>query len=153
MSASTKLSTAVKAICFLAESYPEPKSSKLIAHRIGANASKIRQLLSLLAKSNVVDSTQGKAGGFILKKDPSLIHLQEIYCSVEDRKALHFDVNKTNGDVVNETERFNNYFLDLFGDVQIEIENKMKQIFVISVMESIGIKSSYAIKNSKPTLK
>ena len=143
MSASTKLSTAVKAICYLAESYPEPKSSSQISVRIGTNASKLRQLLSMLAKENIVDSTKGITGGFILKKHPHDIHLQEVYCAVEDRKAFHLDVNKTDGTIADETTLFNNYFLDLFADVQVDIEDKMRKIFVDSIMEKIGIKSNF----------
>jgi len=147
MSSSTKLSTAVKALCFLAESYPDPKSSSQISNRIGINASKIRQLLSMLSKSGLVKSSKGNTGGFVINKSPDDIHLQEIYCAVEDRKAFHMDVNRTDGELVNETHKFNNYFLDLFTQVQIEIEDKMKNIKLDSVIEKIGINKPEELKN------
>ena len=147
MSASTKLSTAVKALCYLAESYPEPKSSTSISNRVGVNASKLRKLLSMLSKNNIVVSTQGTSGGFLLSKDPSKIHLQEIYCAIEDRKAFHLDVSYTNGEEKNETAKFNNYFLNLFADVQVDIENKMRKIFLNSVMKNIGLIPSYKQKS------
>ncbi|QKJ99159.1 MAG: hypothetical protein HND40_06090 [Ignavibacteriota bacterium] len=50
MSASTKLSTSVKALCFLAVN-PLPKNSNEIADAIGINASKIRRLMAMLGKS------------------------------------------------------------------------------------------------------
>lgn len=142
MSASTKLSTAVKALCYLAESHPIPQNSSLISERIGTNASKLRKLLSMLVKNNIVESTQGTSGGFLLKKDPSVLDLQEIYCAIEDRKAFHMDVNYSKGNNKEETNKFNDYFLNLFNDVQIDIENKMKTIKLISIMENIGIMSS-----------
>ncbi len=143
MSASTKLSTAVKALCYLAESFPDPQSSTQISISIGTNASKLRQLLSMLAKNDIVRSTKGTSGGFILEKDPSMIHLQEIYCAIEDRKAFHLDVNKANGKSENRTALFNNYFLDLFADVQVEIEEKMRKISLCSIMNQLNIKSKY----------
>ena len=87
MSASTKLSTAVKAICYLADSYPNPRSSSEISEYTGINASKLRKILSMLVKNNIVESTYGPTGGFLIKKKPTDLDLQEIYCAIEDRKA------------------------------------------------------------------
>jgi Rrf2 family protein len=143
MSASTKLSSSVKAICYLAESYPNAKTSKEIAKNIGVNSSKLRQLLSMLAKQNIVVSTQGKTGGFTLNKSPELIHLQEVYCSIEDRKAFHLDVTKRKEKKKDRIHDFNNYFLGLFADVQIEIEDMMRNISIQSIMDKLSIKSNY----------
>ncbi len=142
MSASTKLSSSVKALCFLAETHPNPKTSKEIADITGINASKLRQLLSLLSKSNIVESHQGTKGGFMLCKDPDHVDLQEIYCSIEDRKAFHLNVNKVNGSSKSSTN-FNSYFLDLFGEIQLDIENKMQNISLNTIMLSLQIKSNY----------
>ncbi|GAB4127097.1 MAG: hypothetical protein Fur0015_00670 [Ignavibacteriales bacterium] len=143
MSASTKLSSSVKAVCYLAESYPIPKTSKEIAENIGVNPSKLRQLLSMLIKNKIVSSTQGKTGGFMLAKDPRKIHLQEIYCSIEDRKAFHLDVTKRKEKKQDRINEFNNYFLKLFADVQIEIEDMMRNISIKSIMDKLSIKSNY----------
>lgn len=149
MSASKKLSTSIKAICYLAESYPTPKTSKDIAERIGGNASKIRQLLSMLCKNSIIVSTQGIKGGFLLCKDPEKIHMQEVYCSVEDRKAFHLDVNHSHGESADLTTRFNDYFLDLFADVQVEIEDKMRKISILTIMHQLGMKSNYKVKTEE----
>ena len=123
MSASTKLSTAVKALSYLASVSPEPKNSADISDITGINASKLRKLLSLLVKSNIVESEKGTNGGFKLKKKANQISLQEIYCAIEDRKAFHLDVNKSKGSGLNKNQKLNNYFLYLFNTIQINIEN------------------------------
>lgn len=143
MSASTKLSTSVKALSYLASKHPIPQNSSQIAEYIGTNASKLRRLMSLLTKSDIVKSTQGTSGGFLLNKDPKVLHLQEIYCAIEDRKAFHLDVNKNGGKQKNTSQTFNKYFLNLFADVQVDIENKMKKINLLSIMKQTGIKSSF----------
>ncbi|QQS37853.1 MAG: Rrf2 family transcriptional regulator [Ignavibacteriales bacterium] len=135
MSASTKLSTAVKAICFLAESAPEPKTSFEISDYTGINASKLRKILSMLVKSEIVESTYGLKGGFILKKSPDKIHLQEIYCAIEDRKAFHLNVAENNPNHF--TDLLNGFFLNLFSDIQIDIENKMKTININQIIQSL----------------
>lgn len=138
MSASTKLSTAVKAICFLTRVYPKPKTSSEISDYVGVNASKIRKILSMLVKNNIVESTYGPAGGFLIKKKPDEIHLQEIYCAIEDRKAFHLDVTKKNGGGLNNNSNLNFFFLDLFAEIQIDIEDKMKQISIQSILNKIN---------------
>ena len=135
MSASTKLSTAVKALCFLAGDPRSPKTSMEISAGIGVNASKLRMLLSMLTKSDIVASVKGMNGGFVLNKIPSDIHLQEIYCSIEDRKAFHLDVQKFSGHHLSQPIQLNNYFLDLFTEIQVDIETKMAKINLQSMID------------------
>lgn len=138
MSASTKLSSSVKALCFLAASSPTPKTSKEIAENTGINASKLRKLLSLLAKAKIVESNQGTKGGFQLLKSPKGIHLQEIYCAIEDRKAFHLRVTDINGQ---DEYDYLGYFDNLFSTIQVDIENKMTRISLLSIMNNLNIKS------------
>ncbi len=134
MSASTKLSTAVKALCYLANTDPDPQNSTEIAKNIGVNASKLRKILSMLVKNDIVSSNQGAKGGFLIKKNTKELHLQEIYCAIEDRKAFYLDVTKHNGELVNEYFKLNDFFLDLFADIQVDIENKMSKINLSSII-------------------
>jgi Rrf2 family protein len=138
MSASTKLSTAVKALNYLAAVYPKPKNSSEISEITGINASKLRKLLSLLVKTGIVKSEKGTAGGFSLNKKTEKIDLQEIYCAIEDRKAFHLDVNRAKGRGLNKNQILNNYFLDLFSYIQIKIENEMKQITLKNIIDKIN---------------
>jgi len=138
MSASTKLSTSVKALCYLEEVDPKPVSSSEIAGSIGINSSKLRRILSLLVKNGIVESNSGTKGGFKLKKLPAQIHLQEIYCAIEDRKAFHLDVRKDSIKKNSLPEKLNFYFLDLFAEVQVDIEDKMKKITLQSIINKIN---------------
>jgi len=130
-------------LCFLAESHPIPKTSREIAEKTGINASKLRQLLSMLAKTKIVISEQGTKGGFLLQKDPKKIHLQEIYCSIEDRKAFHLNVTKGNGSSDDSHPNFNSYFLDLFAEIQVDIEEKMRNISLENIMNQLKIESKF----------
>ena len=141
MSASTKLSSSVKALCYLEKFYPNPLTSFEIAEAVGINSSKLRKILSMLAKNGIVESNSGTSGGFKLKKIPSEIHLQEIYCAIEDRKAFHLDVTKTNSKSSFESTKLNVYFLDLFSTIQIDIEDRMKSISLQSIIEKINKKT------------
>ena len=135
MSASTKLSTSIKALCFLA-SQEKPKNSNEIAEATGINASKLRRLLSLLGKSGIVKSDSGMLGGFMLNKFPKEISLQEVYCAIEDRKAFYLNVNQENSIQNSSSEKINYFFLKLFSDIQVDIEYKMSQITLQSIINS-----------------
>jgi Rrf2 family protein len=138
MSASTKLSTSVKALCYLQQAHPKAVPSFEIADAIGINSSKLRRILSLLSKNGIVESNIGNSGGFRLKKHPSQIHLQEIYCAIEDRKAFHLDVRKEAIKKNSLPDKLNFYFLDLFAEIQIDIEEKMKKITLESIINKIN---------------
>ena len=138
MSASSKLSNSVKALCLLAKHHPEPQNSARISRNTGINASKLRRHLSALAKEGILRTIQGSAGGFVLEKDPADIHLQEIYCALEDRKAFHLDVTTNPDNTVEETAIVNHYFLDLFSEIQVEIEDKMRKIKLSHIINHIS---------------
>ena len=140
MSASTKLSAAVKALTFLSKDYPSAKNSLEISIHTGVNASKLRKILSMLVKNGIVESAYGTTGGFKLKRKPSGIHLQEIYCAIEDRKAFHLDVPKSNGKNSSDASKLNSYFLELFSTIQIDIEERMKKITLQSIIAQINSK-------------
>lgn len=138
MSASTKLSTSIKALCYLEKVHPKPVASSEIAEAIGINSSKLRRILSMLVKNGIVESNSGTKGGFKLKKLPSQIHLQEVYCAIEDRKAFHLDVRREDIKKNSLPEKINIYFLDLFSEVQVDIEDKMKKITLDSIIKKIN---------------
>ncbi|MBI9091060.1 MAG: Rrf2 family transcriptional regulator [Desulfobacterium sp.] len=138
MSASSKLSNTVKALCFLAKHHPVPQNSARISTDTGINASKLRRHLSALAKQGILKTIQGSSGGFVLEKEPSELHLQEIYCALEDRKAFHMDVSTNPDNTVAETTIVNDYFLDLFSEIQVEIEDKMKKIKLSHIINHIS---------------
>ncbi|HKJ64788.1 MAG TPA: Rrf2 family transcriptional regulator [Desulfopila sp.] len=136
MSASTKLSNSTKALCFLATNRTEPQSSATISRHTGINASKLRRLLSDLAGIGVVTTSKGAAGGYLLARNPADIHLQEIYCAVEDRKAFHLDVAALAFGETGEGTAINRYFLDLFAEIQVDIEEKMRRLTLASILAS-----------------
>lgn len=140
MSASTKLSNSVKALCFLAQNSPEPQSSATISRHTGVNASKLRKLLADLAVIGVVSTSQGASGGYVLARQPEEIHLQEIYCAIEDRKAFHLDVTSSEPRNMGQSAAVNRYFLDLFSEIQVEIENKMENLSLASIIDTISKK-------------
>lgn len=128
MSASNRLSTAVKALCYLAKVFPDTKLSSEIAEAIGVNASKLRQILSQLMKSEIVGSTKGANGGFFVSQDFTSLSLYEIYAALEEKKLLDLDVADARNAKERDTRFYNSYFDHLFGDIQGQIEKTLQSI-------------------------
>jgi Rrf2 family protein len=137
MSASTKLSTAVQALCHLAADRTVAHSSESISRATGIHASRIRGILSNLTRARMVTSTRGLTGGFTLAMAPGDILLQEIYCAVEERKAFHLDVTTAGGAAYPLPAAVNSFFLSLFSSLQIQIEDSMREITLDDILRSI----------------
>lgn len=137
MSASTKLSTAVQALCILAQDRESAHSSENISRATGIHPSRIRGILALLTGGGMVTATRGLSGGFALAREPGQIHLQEIYCAVEERKAFHLDVTRAGGTQYPLPSRVNGWFLTLFADIQVQIEDRMRDITLADILRHI----------------
>lgn len=92
----------------------------------------------MLIKDGIAASGKGAAGGFMLNRKPEEINLQQIYCAIEDRKAFHLDVNNSNNGKGEGSAKVNEYFLDLFADIQKDIEAKMTLITLKDIMDEIN---------------
>ena len=114
-----------------------PQSSATLSANTGVNASKLRKLLADLAKVGIVTPAKGASGGYVLARAPSDINLQEIYCAIEDRKAFHLNVASLNQEKLFDAAAVNTYFLDLYNDIQIEIEEKMANISLENIIGEI----------------
>lgn len=78
MKFSTKAEYGLKAMVNLANAYPKQKSSKEIALEENISVKYLERLLSLLLKRQIIQSQQGKNGGYVLSKNPKLIKVGEI---------------------------------------------------------------------------
>lgn len=63
---------------FLAKAYPEQKTSREIAQQEDISGKYLERLLSILLRHNLIQSQQGKTGGYVLAKKPNLIKAGEI---------------------------------------------------------------------------
>ena len=135
MSASNKLSTAIKALIYLAKVFPEAKSSTQISRKIGVNASKLRLILSQLHRAQIVGSTKGPAGGFYLAQDFTSLSMYEIYDALDERKLIDFDVADSSKANDSDVENYNRYFNHFFDDIQKQIEERFRETKLKNIID------------------
>ena len=86
MKLSSKGRYAVMAMADLAKNYvEEPTSLAEISLRQGISISYLEQLFLKLRKNNLVQSTRGPSGGYILSKPPGEIKLLSIISAVDEK--------------------------------------------------------------------
>lgn len=78
MQFSTKAEYGLKAMINLANAYPKQKNSKEISFEESIPAKYLERLLGVLKKNELVESSKGKSGGYVLMKKPTLIRVGEI---------------------------------------------------------------------------
>ncbi len=78
MKFSTKAEYGLKAMTNLAQSFPEQKNLKTISQEEKISAKYLERLIGSLRKNNLVESSKGKSGGYVLSRDPGKIKVGEI---------------------------------------------------------------------------
>lgn len=91
----------------------------------------------MLTRGGIVRGSRGSTGGFTLAKSPGDIHLQEVYCAVETKKAFHLDIARGDNGRTEFSTAINSWFLDLFSDIQVRIEDEMRTISLAEILSRI----------------
>lgn len=80
---STKAEYGLKAMVNLAISFPEIKNIKAIASEEEISVKYLERLMGILRENNLVNSHQGKNGGYALAKQPTYIKVGKIIEALE----------------------------------------------------------------------
>ncbi len=95
MLSSSRFMVAVHALSVIARMSDggRPVCSTIVAESVNTNPVVIRRLMRDLEKASLVASVTGRAGGFVLGRQPARISLADIYKAVEDESI--FRMHKT----------------------------------------------------------
>jgi len=96
MTGSSRFAIAVHVLSLLAHEKDRPLTSEYIAGSVNTNPVVIRRVLGLLARANLVNSTEGAAGGTVLARPARLINLAEVFRAVEKRERFPLPRNRPN---------------------------------------------------------
>ena len=93
MNVSTRFTVALHILTLLAQSADEALTSKYIAASVNTNPVVIRRLLALLRRAGLVESKNGRGGGWLLSVDPGSISLSNIRRAINE--ASPFSMHST----------------------------------------------------------
>lgn len=82
-------SLAMHGLAVIAEEYPKRISAKQLAKKLEASEAHLAKIFQRIAKSGLLKSFRGPAGGFILNKEPEDITFLDVYEIMETRIILN----------------------------------------------------------------
>ncbi|WP_207004944.1 RrF2 family transcriptional regulator [Trinickia mobilis] len=90
---STKFVTACYIMSFIGAHHPRLLSTATIAKWVNTHAARARQIVSLLVKAELLESSRGGGGGVRLAKSANAITLLDIYDAVGDSEMFQFSID------------------------------------------------------------
>ena len=117
---SSKSQNALKILIYLAENPTKRVPLKEIAEQEGLSLKYLEQIIPALLDNRYLDAKQGKAGGYVLRKDPKdisvweilLLYEKDIY-PIEEINANPNALGKTREMFINFYELEKDYFLKI----------------------------------------
>jgi Rrf2 family protein len=114
-------------LTLLYHSNGEVLSSDYIAGSVNANSALIRKELSNLRKHGLVESKEGKTGGYILSKSASLITLADVYNAVKSASPFGLAKNQPHPDCL-VGKQVNKHIVSLYEDIDQSISKQLSTI-------------------------
>ena len=92
MPRSARFSVALHVLAHLVDA-PEPQTSERLASCVGTNPVVVRRTLAGLREAELVASSRGSGGGWMLARAPGDITLRDVYAGLGERLLLAIDVS------------------------------------------------------------
>lgn len=97
-SANSRFRTAMHALAVIAYVEGQQATSDQIAASVATDASVVRRLLSALRESGLVQTVEGRSGGYALGRSPARISLLDVYRAVGPDTLFPMPDRKPNAD-------------------------------------------------------
>ncbi|WP_276353800.1 Rrf2 family transcriptional regulator [Cohnella caldifontis] len=88
---------ALQALVILSKEQPHTCPSAELAEHLHSEATLLRRILAVLAKEGILETREGRDGGYRLKKDPRRLTLAEVYSALQVGDPLCYGIQETTG--------------------------------------------------------
>jgi Rrf2 family protein len=88
---------ALQALVILSKEQPHTCPSAELAEHLHSEATLLRRILAVLAKEGILETREGRDGGYRLKKDPRRLTLAEVYATLQVGDPLYYGIQETTG--------------------------------------------------------
>jgi Rrf2 family protein len=134
MSADQSLTVATNAMCVIAFCAPQAVSAAFIAEQISLHPVVVRRALGKLVKANLVISTQGASGGYMLAGPAAGITIQNIYDALSSkgifaRSNAGLHANCSEGKVISDV------LAAIFGQAEDAFADVLRKITLADVLQ------------------
>lgn len=114
---------ALQALVILSKERIQICPSAELAEHLHSEATLLRRILAVLAKEGILDTREGRDGGYRLRKDPSSVTLAEVYCALQVGDPLCYGIQDTTG-----SHPFGRGMRAVFEDLTQEMDQCLKEV-------------------------
>ena len=114
---------ALQALVILSKDRIQTCPSAELAVLLQSEATLLRRILATLVKEGILDTREGRDGGYRLKKDPNTITLAEVYSVLQVSDPLCFGIKETTG-----THTFGKEMKAIFSDLTAEMDRSILDV-------------------------
>jgi Predicted transcriptional regulator len=114
---------ALQALVILSKERIRTCPSAELAKYLQSEATLLRRILSLLVKGGIVDTREGRDGGYRLKRDPDTLTLAEVYAALHIADPLCSGIRETTG-----THAFGMDMKAVFHELTAEMDGAVMQV-------------------------
>ncbi|BBI31870.1 RrF2 family transcriptional regulator [Cohnella abietis] len=111
---------ALQALVILSKDSVKTCPSAELAVYIQSEATLLRRILATLVKGGILDTREGREGGYRLRRDPYSISLAEVYSVLQVSDPLCFGIKETTG-----THSFGLEMKEIFCELTTEMDRSL----------------------------
>ncbi|MBP2001911.1 Rrf2 family protein [Paenibacillus shirakamiensis] len=112
---------------------PESCPSGEIAARVKSEATMLRRILSRLACQGILETREGRVGGYRLKRAPEEITLEEVYLALQAGESFCSPMLETTGDHAFGREMHASFF-NIIGEVNEHVLIVLRKYTIADLM-------------------
>jgi Rrf2 family transcriptional repressor of oqxAB len=124
---------ALQALVVLAQNHGDTCPSCYIAESLHSEATLLRRILANLVRANILETREGREGGYLLKKDPALLTVADVYIALEVGEAQSRGLLDTTCDSIHGI-RMNVVFTELLREVDRSILETLKHYTIADLV-------------------
>lgn len=114
---------AVQALVILSKENIQTCPSVELAAYLQSEATLLRRILAILAKEGILETREGRDGGYRLKRDPYSITLSEVYNTLQVSDPLCYGIKETAG-----SHPFGMEMKSIFADITAEMDRTLLEL-------------------------
>ncbi|MFC5531598.1 Rrf2 family transcriptional regulator [Cohnella yongneupensis] len=114
---------ALQALVILSRDNVQNCPSAELAAYLQSEATLLRRIMAALVKGGLLETREGRDGGYRLRRDPSRITLEEVYTVLQVSDPLCFGIKETTG-----SHPFGLEMKSIFCELTTEMDRSMREV-------------------------
>lgn len=114
---------ALQALVILSKENIQTCPSAELAVHLQSEATLLRRILATLVKGGILETREGRDGGYRLRRDPDTITLAEVYSVLQVSDPLFFGIKETTG-----THTFGQEMNSIFCELTTEMDRSLLEV-------------------------